>query len=63
MCNGLGLRKQLCLLSLDFLENYIRENNGEYGLFEDAEKNLISLNCNNAKIDSDSDLDTDSDND
>ena len=47
----------------DFLENYIRENNGEYGLFEDAEKNLISLNCNNVKIDSDSDLDTDSDND
>lgn len=47
----------------DFLEKYVKQNNGDYGLFEDAEKNLISLKCNNAKIDSDSDFDTDSDED
>lgn len=46
----------------NFLENYVKKNN-TYGLFEDAEKNLISLNCNNAKIDTDSELDTDSDED
>ena len=47
----------------NFLEKYVKENNENYCLFQDAEKNLISLNCNNAKIDTDSELDTESDED